>query len=74
MNGLVGLIIVIGTLGYLAYRRSTLTQWALGTAALGLLMLVTGGSILWLLPAVVLGLLTVDDLRRNWLIKRLTDF
>lgn len=71
---LILLIVTVIVLGVLSYRREPLWMWAVVVAVLGLAFarFISGGmfgfGLIWLLPAVILGLATVSSLRRRYLI------
>lgn len=51
----------------LAIRREPLRHWAIALVVLGGLWMITTGSLLWLIPGVILGLLCVDSLRLKFI-------
>lgn len=74
MSWLIGILICVVVIGALAIRRAKLELWAGAVLGLGVVFMLGGASGLALFPGLILGLLTLEGVRKTLVTKPLFNF
>ena len=57
------ILVTLATAVMLAATRASILRWAASYLVIGSAIIALGGNLLWLLPAVILGALSIDAIR-----------